>query len=315
MKARLIKEKNGEFFAKDIILQDRPEKLKGLLNDTSWTILKALAERPSYPAEVAKRLKIHEQKVYYHIKQLYSSGLLQIVRKEERSGSLAKYFAPTGYAYALELPFGDEKVAGIAEKKQNESLKKFLYPSIKRGIFDALFVVGSPEPHGPHQVRARDGHLAIELAFFIGQMCAFPKKPISFLDVELKAQGKMGSNLIVIGGILTNVITSELNKYLPIKFDERHFPYRQIISEKTGKTYSGENLGIIAKCANPFNKEKSAIIIAGNTYEGTRAAILALTKKSDELFSGYEREDVWATFVEGLDMDADGKVDNIRKLE
>lgn len=315
MKARLIKEHDGAFFAKDAILEDRPENLRGLLNNISWSVLLALAEKPSYPAEVAKRLKLHEQKVYYHIKQLYNSGLVKIVRKEERSGSLAKYFAPTGYAYALELPYGDERVQDLPVKKQNDEAKKFLQPLVHGSAFDAVFVVGSPEPHGPHQVRARDGHLALDMAFFLGQMCRFPDRTVALLDVDVKAQGGIATNFMVIGGVLTNVITLDINKHMPIRFDERRFPYRQIISEKTGKTYSGGNYGILAKCPSPYSREKTAIVVAGSTYEGTRAAVLALTRDSKKILSGYDREDVWAALVEGLDMDADGKVDSVKKIE
>ncbi|MDP2974512.1 MAG: hypothetical protein Q8N60_05665, partial [Candidatus Diapherotrites archaeon] len=39
------------------------QQLKPLLNATAWQILLLLSKKPMYPAEIAKALNVHEQKV------------------------------------------------------------------------------------------------------------------------------------------------------------------------------------------------------------------------------------------------------------
>lgn len=313
--AQIIKEINGKFFSKDAILVDEPEKLKGLLNNVRWEILKLLAERPRYPADIAKHLNLHEQKVYYHIKQLEANGLIEVKNKKEHGGTLAKYYTVTDYAFALELPSGDMKLADFPMRNESEKLKSFLYPFINNGQLNANIVVGSPDPHGPHQVRARDGHYAIDVALFLGQIVTMPEKFTTALDIDIKSKESIDTNLIIVGGPLTNLITGDINNYLPVKFKIDSFPFRGILSQKTGKTYDEDNIGIIAKIVNPQNTTKSILIFAGNRTNGTKGAVLALTRFTETILERYNGEDNWACVVEGLDIDGDGKVDSIKVLE
>lgn len=312
---RIIKKRNGNYYVKKVRLVDKPEKLKGLMNNTRWKILKMIAERPRYPAEIAKELGIHEQKVYYHINQLKKSGIIEIRGKEERGGALAKYFTVKDYAFALELPFGDEKLLDFPLQEEVENLNEFLNPFVRNGKVNGKIVVGSPDPHGPHQVRARDGHYAIELALFLGQHAALPENFSVKLDVDTKAENNYNENLILVGGVLTNIITSEMNSYFPIKFDLENFPFRNIISEKTNENYTEDTCGIIAKIPNPKNMEKSILVLAGNRYVGTKSTVLAFTRYTKEILKNYENEDTWGKIIKGKDMDGDGKVDDIEILE
>ncbi len=315
MDAKIIKEKGGKLFSKRVRLEENPGKLRGLLNDQRWEILKLITERPIYPAEIAKRLKMHEQKVYYHIRQLEINGIIKVISKVEKKGALAKFYAPTCYGFALDLPGGDEKLVDFPVPGKSDKLRQFLYPHVNGGRMDSMIVVGSPDPHGPHQVRSRDGHYAIELGLFLGQFGSCAKEFSARLDVDIKAEGRTNMNLFLVGGVLTNVITKELNPYLPVRFLEDKFPYRSVYSQKTNKTYHDDNIGIISKVVNPNNTEKSIIILAGNTNGGTKAAIIAFTRDTDKILGKYNGEDSWAALVRGFDMDGDGKIDSVKILE
>ena len=59
-----------QYMVKDIVVFDDPERLKAVLSKLSWRILQLLSEKEMYPMEVAKKLGVHEQKVYYHIRKL-----------------------------------------------------------------------------------------------------------------------------------------------------------------------------------------------------------------------------------------------------
>lgn len=235
--------------------------------------------------------------------------------KVERGGALAKYYFPRESAFALELPFGEEALAELPFRKEPEKLKKFLYPFASGGKFSASIVVGSPDPHGTHQVRARDSHYGVDLALFFGQFAEMPEEFSTRLDIDIKAENRYRQNLILIGGVLTNVITSEINGYLPAKFDMETFPFRKIVSESTGKSYTEDNCGIIAKIVNPHDREKSILVFAGIRAGGTKAAVLGLTRHYEAILKKYSDEDNWACVVQGLDMDGDGKIDSVKVLE
>ena len=311
----LIKEKDGKYFRKDVEIIDDPSKARGLLHPLRWEILKLLAERPRHASEVARILGEHEQKIYYHMRQLENMGLIKLEKKIEQRGALAKLYSPTKHAFALELPYGEERLIDTSLKKKDELIYRFFFPHVVGGKLNTLFVVGSPDPHGPYQVRARDGHYAIDLAHFLGQYSAHPSGFIVKLDVDVKAENAYESNLILIGGVLTNLITYEINKYLPVRFETSTFPFRNIVSQITSKRYTQDNCGLIAKIPNPWASDKSIIVVAGNRYSGTKAAVIGITKQWKSVLADYDSQDTWARVVEGMDLDGDGKIDSVEILE
>ena len=217
-----------------------PLALKQLLNPVRWRILKKLAEKPSYPAEIAKDLKLDEQKVYYHINQLKKSGVISVAKTEEMHGATARYFQVRDKAFAIVLK----------EDWKHSSSKAVDIPSFLSDFYDdgfnATIIVGSPDPHGPHQARARDTHYLSDLCLFLGSLSTATKPSVK-LDTEVRERELEENNLILIGGPITNMITARINDELPIKMKtgERW----SIYSENTGKTYY-ENPGLIIKIKN-----------------------------------------------------------------
>ena len=313
---QLVKKKAERFFVKDVETDVEPKRLRGLLNPTRWEILKKIAEKPNYPSQIARHLRLDEQIVYYHIRELLKNKLIEIEKTEMLGGAMAKYYRPTARVFALELPGGEERLAEFPIKKQPQVLKDFLNPFIVSGKFNAKIIVGSPDPHGKYQVRARDSHYAIDLAMFIGQFVELPQNNfIVKLDIDVKSENFYDNNLILVGGILTNTITEEFNNYLPAKFQSEKFPFRGIISEKTGDKYVENAQGIIAKIPNPKFPDKKIIVLAGNTFNGTKATVIGLTRFYEKVLSDYKNEDTWVKVIQGLDMNGDGKIDFIKVLE
>ena len=79
-------------------------------------ILHELARVPGYPMDLAKKLKVHEQKVYYHIRNLEKAGLISVVRKEDVKGTAASFYAPTAPAFVMALrePSETRKIPGLS---------------------------------------------------------------------------------------------------------------------------------------------------------------------------------------------------------
>jgi DNA-binding transcriptional ArsR family regulator len=316
---RLLSDEKGQVMAKDIAVFDDPKKLKTIFHKLSWKILQLLSEKEMYPMEIAKELGMHEQKIYYHIRKLTKSGVIKIVREEEKKGAVAKYYKTSFPAMGVELPFGYQKINSYPATNINEKVKQFLNPIITDSAFYGKIVVGSPDPHGPFKAKARDGHYAAYLTLFLGQFVDLPDDFLIKLDVDVKAEKEESNNLIIVGGPGTNLIAQELNDFLPIRFNmmpsEHGFLLGGLVSEKTKKVYTADNIGLVTRIPNPWNREKIVIVLAGNKAVGTKACVLALTKFRKKTLKNFGSADEFATVVQGFDLDGDGKVDSIEVLE
>jgi DNA-binding transcriptional ArsR family regulator len=316
----LVQEENRVQKAKEIAIMEDPRKLKMILGGISWKILLALSEKEMYPLQLAKKLGIHEQRVYYHVRKLAEAGAIVVAREEEKKGATAKYYRPVSAAFGIELPLGYEATTRVSALSLDKNLREFFKEFVRKDeSFEGKIVVGSPIPHGPFKTSARDGHYSSYLTFFLGQFVRMPDEFAIKLDVDMKAEKEERSNLILVGGPGTNVLTQEINDSLPVKFNmrpsEQGFLLGGMVSKKTTVVYAADTAGLIAKIINPWDSTKSIIVLAGNKAVGTKACVLALTNFWKKTLRNYHGEDTFATVIQGFDLDSDGKVDSIEVLE
>lgn len=296
------------------------KRLKPLLNENCWQIVGLLSKQAMYPAEIAKKLNLHEQKVYYYIKQLKNAGLIEVVKTEELHGALAKYYAANFKSLALvpsldNLKSNKEFSFSARSKGLSPELEEFLAPFIGQGKFNAKIVLGSPDPHGQFKARARDNHLAVELAAFFGSLCSQLDFPLIYLDTMIASLKEENSNLILVGGPITNRLTQEVNDLLPIKFVPfgGHF---KVKSEASGQEYTDDAIGVIQKIPHPNFKNKFILLVAGNRNAGTKAAITALAKHVHDIIKpNLFNKSFQAKVVEGADLDGDGQIDEVEIKE
>jgi DNA-binding transcriptional ArsR family regulator len=305
---------------KEISLQTDPQKLKMMLGDLSWKILTLISKKEMYPLEIAKHLGMHEQKVYYHIRKLEKAGAITVAREENKKGATAKYFKTSSQAFGIEFPDGGYKpIRNLCIPDISEQLQGFFKEFTCNGIFDGKIIVGSPQAHGPFKTSARDGHYAAHLALFLGQFVKMPTEFAVKLDVDVKAEKEEKNNLILVGGPGTNLLTQEINEYLPIKFimqsSSQGFLLGGLSSTKTGQTFTSDVTGLVAKIVNPWDSSKRIIVLAGNKAVGTKACVLALTNFWKKTLEKYKGEDTFAVVIIGFDLDGDGKVDSIEVRE
>jgi len=306
----LITKKEGKHYSKNIIVFNHPKNLASASSELAWKILQALNEKPMYPNDLAKKLKIHEQKIYYHINRMLESGLIEVVREESRHGAICKFFAPTSKAFGFEFPDGETEIK-FSSKNINPQLKEFLYEFIKDGVFNGSIVVGSPVPHGPYLTTARDGHFAVQLGIFLGNFCSLENRFVVKLDTEVKAENAQKRNMILIGGPVTNMVFSDINESLSVNFKWKR---SWVITSPTNE-YGGEYDGLIIKITNPWDETKKIIAFAGAHFDGTKTCILALTQHYEKILKDYNKNKDFYRIIRGLDRDGDGKVDDIEILE
>ncbi|MEM4397636.1 MAG: helix-turn-helix domain-containing protein [Candidatus Woesearchaeota archaeon] len=307
MKTYVLKEKDNKFYYSPAIFVDNPNSIKLINHPIRLKILKLLSKKPMYPAELAKELKMHEQKIYYHINQMIESDLLDVVEKEEIRGTTAKKFKPKTLNFAFTMSNDWFNIKNLYEEKDKDIIN-FLKPFIMEGSLNSYIVVGSPDPHGEHKARARDGHYAIDLALFLGSFCNVDEFSTK-LDVDIDL--KQNKNLILVGGPVTNLVVSKINEYLPAKFSEQK-PWG-IISKL--KTYTDESIGLISKIPNPLNPNYYILVLAGIRFIGTKAAVMAFTKYTKQVIYRYTGQKEFYCIVQGFDLDGDGKIDSIEVLE
>jgi DNA-binding PadR family transcriptional regulator len=319
-KKLLLQEENEVQRVKEIAIMKDPQKLRMILGKLSWKILVTLSEKEMYPLELAKKLGVHEQKVYYHMRKLAKAGAIAVVREEEKKGAIAKYYKPVSSAYGVELPNEYKTITKLSLLSMDKQIQEFFNEFIRQdGTFEGKIVVGSPTPHGPFRTSARDGHYASYLTFFLGQFAKMPDEFAIKLDVDMKAEKEERNNLILVGGPGTNVLTQEVNENLPIRFNmqpsQDGFLLGGLISGETSRAYTADTAGLVAKITNPWDSTKKVIVLAGNKAVGTKACVLALTNFWKKTLENYHAEDTFATVIQGFDLDSDGKVDSIEILE
>ena len=312
-KKTLVDYVNGRLLGKEIVIFDSMEEMRIISSPLAWSIMKLLSDKPMYPAQIAKELKIYEQSAYYYIHRLVGIGVVEEVGTNLVSGGTARLYRSLSPSFGIEMNWGEKHMdylVGAGVIKKYPYARKFFSDYIINNSFHGLIVVGAPDPHGPYKSSARDGHYAVHLAFFLGTICNIPAEFIVKLDADAKAEKVLeGRNLISIGGPGTNIVTAEFNRYLPIKFNEKNF-WSGLV-ERSGKLYNADNHGLIAKIKNPHNNNGNVIIVAGVRSIGTKSAVIALTNYSEEILRNYQYQDEWALVVQGFDMDSDGKIDHV----
>ncbi len=302
----------GATTVKPIHMVDDPADLDVISSLLAWRILEELKNKPDFPGSIAKKLKIHEQKVYYHIRRLSAAGMLKVVRQEQRRGGVCRYYAPVADAFGAQLK-GKGMPLMTGPGTAPAKLREFLVDFSRDGVLDAYVVVGSPHPHGPFLTVARDSPYAVQLGLRLGQLFAPPKGLSVRLDTEVKAEGLEKANMLLVGGPVANIVSMEANEHLKIRFEWRDV--WKMHSTITGRIYSEEYSGLIAKVPNPWKDGKMMLLMWGLHYTGTLAAIMGVTQSSERVLADYKADEEFYRVVLGLDRDGDGKLDDVSILE
>ena len=300
VKMFVVKRDNGRTFAVPA------KELVPKLNQTSRKIVALLAKEPTYPKEISRRLSLNEQKIYYNIRQLEKQGLIIIDKRVDAMGAVAKI-------YKLASPAFVWRFAEFEEAPASLDVPEFLEPFISGGRLDASVVMGSPEPHGPESARSRDAYYSLDFMLFLGRFVSRLSGHSIKLDTDVKPEDLKG-NLIVIGGPVTNKLTAKLNERLLIGFDKN----KNIVSKISRRKYQSDSCGFIVRQANPYQRGRQMLVLAGKRYTGTRAAILAFIQNFDGVCKpnkhGRNKRQL-SHVVEGFDKDSDGILETVEFRE
>jgi hypothetical protein len=289
---------------------DSPEAIKAFTSELGWRVFRELAE-PACPMDIARKLGVHEQKVYYYIRKFRSAGLIREAGSESRGGATARLYQARYSSFSVSLGGPPQRELNISSPAHLRLLKPF----VEDGNLNAKIIVGSPDPHGPWKARASDSCCAIDFALFMGAFTSGRQLPNYRLDTEVRERDLRG-NLILIGGPTVNMVTRRINNILPVFIDLRGTP--KIRSSLSGKAYKDDEVGMVVIIDNPWDRKRGSkiLVISGNRFQGTRSAILAWIKSLDKIMAGNANDRrVIAKVVRGYDMDGDGVIDSSEILE
>lgn len=278
------------------IYEISPKIAQILAHDIRWQIMELLSSDGTlYAKSIAKILNLTEQKVHYHLTKLRDAGLIVPIGVKPVKRGRAKLFNPIAESFVLSL-------AKQSKNNQETVFNKILSRTFcKNGDFIGKIIVGSAEPHGRYDAISRDGFLTGELCWYLGNHISKKKGFIPhYVSTDLnydKGVDKRETNMILIGGHITNTLTAHFNPILKSKFDI-YFSENRIRSDD--KDFSHPANGLVALFQNPEASNFWILILAGVRSLGTQAAIYAIVSDCCEMLGdGME----FATILQGRSQD------------
>ncbi len=312
MQATLIESNGNARTAYDSLLLDNPKAFSALNSKLALKIVKSLAESPVSAIDLSRKLKIHEQKIYYHMRRLEKAGIIYTISSEKRHGMTAKIYSVVSPVIAAKLYNKGTEVKESFDFALDSKISEFLKPIISDGQLDSFIIVGDTFSHGRYDKGSDEVNYMVDAFLFFGRFSNGSSELRTRLDVKVK-DSELKNNLILIGNNKTNSIIEKINNKLNVYFDESG--KESIISKQSGRTYSDPRTGVIIKTTNPFDPSKKILLIGGIGRRGAQAATLALTKYSSMFVESIKSFDDIVKIVRGFDSDGDDVIDSIKILE
>lgn len=301
--------KGGQVSYPSVLVQ--PEKLATLNSKLAMRIIIELSKKPGCAMDVARGIKQHEQKVYYHIKRLEKAGILKRAGTEKRYGMIANMYVPVSPVIAAKLYEGGSSVVAGA-RPSDPNMARFFHPFIEAGKLNARIIVGDPYPHGRYDKPAKSPVHMFDLAMLIGRLTEAQTLTAYKLDVNVR-ESDLKENLILIGSSKENAVVEKINEHMPIYFDQSN--EWAVVSKTTKRAYDDPRTGVIVKCDNPFAPGKKILLLAGVATRGMQSVSIAITQHMEHLMEGVQNPDSMFRVVEGFDSEGNNIIDSVKFLE
>jgi len=306
MKTLLIENQSGSQKVYDSLILG-PESLSIFSSELAVKIISEIAKQPACAMDIAKTLKQHEQKIYYHLRKMRDAGIVRQVGTEPRYGMTAKMFELVSPVIATKLSEDGYTIKGTPQIV-NPDIEKFLDPFVKDGKLNAKIIMGEPYSHGPYDASSTEGPHAFDFGVFLGRFLNAVNFPTYILDTDAK-ENDLKNNLILFGNTRTNIVINKINDSLPIYFDPKS---GALIDKNANTKYDDPRVGVIGKFHSPFNKNRRVLLFGGVRTRGVQAAIIAFTRYFNTVIKD---SDPFFKIVKGFDKDGDKVIDSIEEVE
>ncbi|MEM2955067.1 MAG: winged helix-turn-helix domain-containing protein, partial [Candidatus Nanoarchaeia archaeon] len=122
----LLEESEKGQKAYESLLIKNPKLFSILSSELALKIIEILSKQPSCAMDIARKLKQHEQKIYYHLRNLEKIGLIKLLKTEERVGATAKIYTADFPVVSFKLFDGKEIVNSKIKIRELNFLKNFI---------------------------------------------------------------------------------------------------------------------------------------------------------------------------------------------
>lgn len=117
------------------------EQLKSFLNTRRMEILEVLAKEEATVKQLGDIFGKSPANIHHHVKNLEASGLITIVRTEEKSGILEKYYRAIAEKFVIDEAVGEPSECNASEKE----LCEIFLTSSKEDLLDGIeYIAGLP---------------------------------------------------------------------------------------------------------------------------------------------------------------------------
>ncbi|MGC8516643.1 MAG: hypothetical protein ACP5MT_01985 [Candidatus Acidifodinimicrobium sp.] len=306
MRGEVIRRVRENLLYNDTALVDNSLNIKRLIDKKALSILEALSAKPLDLQHIMRHAKINKKEAESLINLMLEAGVLREIRSGSKTALYEKIVG--SITFDVNPTLRNTSLLNIGDMDSN--VKRFYSPFLDNGTFNGLICVGSADPHGEYKAVAKDTNYAIYLGMFLGRYVSLPKEFPIVLDTDVISKNLFKNDMILIGGPVTNLVTRDINNFLPVKF----FKEEGWMLKYRDNVYGNENEGIIERIRNPYDKSKAIILISGIKNKGTLAAVLAATKFAPSILKNYQGEQAWYNVIRGYDISGKGSIDVVESV-
>lgn len=165
------------------------EQLKSFLNARRMEILEVLAKEEMTVKQLGDLFGKSPANVHHHVKNLEASGLISIVRTEEKSGILEKYYRAIAEKFVIDEAIGEPSQGNATEKE----LCEIFLTSSKEDLLDGIdYIAGLTTAEVEQRViqtGIEKGHISKQrLATFLGELNTLIDKYFKPVDSATPAE-------------------------------------------------------------------------------------------------------------------------------
>lgn len=306
MRGEILRRKGSEILYNDTVLTGDPHDVRHMLDRRRLSILNALSIRPMSIKRIVRQVRLRKKDIESALSFMSGIGLVREVGGSQKDPVYEKIAGSV--TLDLDPVLRSSSLINISD--MDSSVKRFYNVFLDRGEFNGLICVGSSDPHGEYKAVAKDTNYAIYLGMFLGRYVSLPKSFPVVLDTDVISKNLFGNDMILLGGPVTNMVTRDINSFLPVKFFKEEgwmFKYKDSV-------YGSESEGIIERIRNPYDKSKTIILLSGIKNKGTLSAILAATRFASSTLKNYQGEQTWHSIIRGYDVSGKGGIDVVEPV-
>ncbi len=86
---------------RDELILETPKQIRALAHPLRQRVLDLLADASSTNKKLAEALDVSPPRLHFHLKELQSAGLIEIVAEQPKGGVIEKYYQPTARIFRL----------------------------------------------------------------------------------------------------------------------------------------------------------------------------------------------------------------------